>query len=201
MAHTWLIAAVLRRGSVSSIIDHWGDYGEVLQATAGPDGPYGGHWHDMDMLLLGEHELGGLPGITWEEGRTQFGMWSLLAARASQPVGCVESAQLLCIAYCIPHQCAPTSVRVRLCAVPVYSLCRCGLLCVCLVALIMGNDLRNVSTEAKAVLLNEEVIAVVSMHTRAAPVNGARLTDDAHAARVAGSGHSGQDGTASHAQE
>jgi|EP01047_Picozoa_sp_COSAG01_P023263 hypothetical protein len=68
-------------GSVSSIIDHWGDYGEILQATAGPDGPYGGHWHDMDMLLIGEHELGGLPGITWEEGRTQFGMWSLLAAR------------------------------------------------------------------------------------------------------------------------
>ncbi len=37
----------------------------------------------QDMLLIGEHELGGLPGITWEEGRTQFGMWSLLAARAS----------------------------------------------------------------------------------------------------------------------
>ena len=32
------------------------------------------------MLLIGEHELGGLPGITDEEGRTQFGMWSLLAA-------------------------------------------------------------------------------------------------------------------------
>ena len=33
--------------SVSSIIDHWGDYGKVLQASAGPDGQYGGHWHDM----------------------------------------------------------------------------------------------------------------------------------------------------------
>ena len=32
------------------------------------------------MLLIGEHELGGLPGISDEEGRTQFGMWSLLAA-------------------------------------------------------------------------------------------------------------------------
>jgi hypothetical protein len=94
-------------GSVSSIIDHWGDYGTVLQATAGPDGPYGGHWHDMDMLLIGEHELGGLPGISYEEGKTQFGMWSLLAA-----------------------------------------------------PLIMGNDLRNVSAEAKAVLLNADVIAV-----------------------------------------
>lgn len=94
-------------GSVSSIIDHWGDYGKILQATAGPDGPYGGHWHDMDMLLIGEHELGGMPGITFEEGRTQFGMWSLLAA-----------------------------------------------------PLIMGNDLRNVSAAAKAVLLNDDVIAV-----------------------------------------
>ena len=93
--------------SVSSIIDHWGDFGKVLQATAGPTGKYGGHWHDMDMLLIGEHELGGLPGISDQQGKTQFGMWSLLAA-----------------------------------------------------PLIMGNDLRNVSDAAKAVLLNTEVIAI-----------------------------------------
>lgn len=93
--------------SVSSIIDHWGDFGPILQQTSGPNGKYGGHWHDPDMLLDGEHELGGLPGITLEEGKTQFGMWSLLAA-----------------------------------------------------PLIMGNDLRNVSDAAKAVLLNEEVIAI-----------------------------------------
>lgn len=94
-------------GSLSSIIDHWGDYGTTLQATAGPDGPYGGHWHDPDMLLIGEHEAGGLPGVSFEEGKTQFGMWSMLAA-----------------------------------------------------PLIMGNDLRNVSDAAKAVLQNEEVIAI-----------------------------------------
>lgn len=94
-------------GSLSSIIDHWGDYGPTLQATAGPDGPYGGHWHDADMLLVGEHEAGGLPGVTLEEGKTQFGMWAMMAA-----------------------------------------------------PLIMGNDLRNVPDDAKAILLNEEVIAV-----------------------------------------
>ena len=79
----------------------------MLQATAGPHGKYGGHWHDMDMILVGEHELGGGAGITLEQGKTQFGIWSLLAA-----------------------------------------------------PLIMGNDLRNVSDAAKAILLNEEVIAV-----------------------------------------
>ena len=31
-------------------------------------------------LLIGEHEGGGLPGITLEEGTTQFGMWAMLAA-------------------------------------------------------------------------------------------------------------------------
>lgn len=93
--------------SLSSIIDHWGDYGPTLQATAGPDGPYGGHWHDADMLLIGEHEAGGLPGVSLEEGKTQFGMWAMMAA-----------------------------------------------------PLIMGNDLRAVPDDAKAILLNEEVIAV-----------------------------------------
>ena len=34
--------------SLSGIIDHWGDYGESLVPYAGP-----GHWHDMDMLLIG----------------------------------------------------------------------------------------------------------------------------------------------------
>eukprot|EP01051_Picozoa_sp_SAG22_P011821 SAG22_NODE_1173_length_5253_cov_4.401436_3_plen_329_part_00 len=35
-------------GSLMSIVDHWGDYGLALQPFAGP-----GHWHDMDMLLIG----------------------------------------------------------------------------------------------------------------------------------------------------
>ena len=34
--------------SLGSIIDHWGQYGSSLQPFAGP-----GHWHDMDMLLIG----------------------------------------------------------------------------------------------------------------------------------------------------
>ena len=32
-------------GSLSSIIDYWGNWGEVLAPWAGP-----GHWHDMDMV-------------------------------------------------------------------------------------------------------------------------------------------------------
>jgi hypothetical protein len=46
--------------SLGSIIDHWGDYGLSLQPFAGP-----GHWHDMDMLLIGSisgGEDGGVPG-------------------------------------------------------------------------------------------------------------------------------------------
>ena len=43
--------------------------------------PYGGHWHDADMLLVGEHEGGGLPGVTLEEGKTQFGMWSMMVRK------------------------------------------------------------------------------------------------------------------------
>ena len=34
--------------SLASIIDHWGDYGAVLQQWAGP-----GHFNDPDMLLIG----------------------------------------------------------------------------------------------------------------------------------------------------
>jgi len=37
--------------SVISTINHWGEWGQVLQADAGPDGPFGGHWNDPDMLL------------------------------------------------------------------------------------------------------------------------------------------------------
>lgn len=32
--------------SIVSIIDHYGDYGQVLQKVAGPHGPNGGHWND-----------------------------------------------------------------------------------------------------------------------------------------------------------
>jgi len=85
-----------RWGSLSSIIDHWGDYGEVLQAWAGP-----GHWHDMDMLLIGND------CVTIDEQRTQMAIWSISAS-----------------------------------------------------PLIMGNDLRSMPEEAKAILLNKDAINV-----------------------------------------
>merc|ERR1712048_972192 len=56
-------------GSLSSIIDHWGDYGEALQPWAGP-----GHWHDMDMLLIGND------CVTLDEQRTQMAIWSVSAS-------------------------------------------------------------------------------------------------------------------------
>lgn len=55
--------------SLGSIIDHWGDYGSDLAPFAGP-----GHWHDMDMLLIGSQCL------TEDEERTQMAIWSISAA-------------------------------------------------------------------------------------------------------------------------
>merc|ERR1712137_748606 len=51
------------------IIDHWGYYGELLQPWAGP-----GHWHDMDMLLIGND------CVTIDEQRTQMAIWSISAS-------------------------------------------------------------------------------------------------------------------------
>lgn len=56
-------------GSLSSIIDHWGDYGSDMAPFAGP-----GHWHDMDMLLVGGN------CITLEEERTQMAIWAISAS-------------------------------------------------------------------------------------------------------------------------
>jgi hypothetical protein len=56
-------------GSLSSIIDHWGDWGSVLAPWAGP-----GHWHDPDMLLIGNG------CISEDEERTQMAIWSIVAA-------------------------------------------------------------------------------------------------------------------------
>jgi len=56
-------------GSLVSIIDHYGDYGEYLQQWAAP-----GHWNDPDMLLIGND------CITDDEARTQMAIWSILAA-------------------------------------------------------------------------------------------------------------------------
>lgn len=56
-------------GSLASIIDHWGDYGPVLQQFAAP-----GHWNDPDMLLIGNG------CINNDEERTQMAIWSIVAA-------------------------------------------------------------------------------------------------------------------------
>jgi alpha-N-acetylgalactosaminidase len=56
-------------GSLAAIIDHWGDYCSVLAPWAGP-----GHWHDPDMLLIGNG------CITTDEERTQMAIWCIVAA-------------------------------------------------------------------------------------------------------------------------
>lgn len=56
-------------GSVSSIIEHWGTYGEYLSQFAAP-----GHWHDPDMLLAG------IGCITTAEEQSQMALWSISAA-------------------------------------------------------------------------------------------------------------------------
>jgi len=55
--------------SLSGIIEHWGTYGSDLVPYAGP-----GHWHDMDMLLIGAN------CITEVEERTQMAIWSISAS-------------------------------------------------------------------------------------------------------------------------
>eukprot|EP00656_Telonema_subtile_P015790 TRINITY_DN18304_c0_g1_i3.p2 TRINITY_DN18304_c0_g1~~TRINITY_DN18304_c0_g1_i3.p2 ORF type:complete len:350 (+),score=95.11 TRINITY_DN18304_c0_g1_i3:577-1626(+) len=55
--------------SLGDIIDHWGDYGDSLVPAAGP-----GHWHDMDMLLIGAH------CVSPDEERTQMAIWSISAS-------------------------------------------------------------------------------------------------------------------------
>lgn len=82
--------------SLVQIIDHWGEFGPELAHWAGP-----GHWHDPDMLLIGNGCL------TTAEEQTQMALWSISAA-----------------------------------------------------PLIMGNDLRNVAAASKAILQNNEAIAV-----------------------------------------
>ena len=62
--NSWRDWAVLSR-----IIDHWAQYGSAMQPWAGP-----GHWHDADMLLIGNG------CITLEEEQTQMAIWAIIAA-------------------------------------------------------------------------------------------------------------------------
>jgi hypothetical protein len=67
--------------SLGGIIDHWGDYGMSLQPFAGP-----GHWHDMDMLLIGSvsgGQDGGKVGqrcVSLVEEQTQMAIWAISAS-------------------------------------------------------------------------------------------------------------------------
>jgi alpha-galactosidase len=45
-----------------------------LEKYAGPDGPYGGHWNDPDMLEVGNGKL------TLAENRSHFTLWAMLAS-------------------------------------------------------------------------------------------------------------------------
>lgn len=61
--------------SLSSIIDHWGNYSAPLQAAAAP-----GHWNDADMLLVGARDAKGGPCLTEAEERTQMSIWAIIAS-------------------------------------------------------------------------------------------------------------------------
>ena len=63
------------------IIDHWGEYTAELAAWAGP-----GHWHDPDMLLIGNGCL------THAEEQTQMSLWAIFAA----PLIMGESSECFC---------------------------------------------------------------------------------------------------------
>ena len=56
-------------GVLAAIIGHWGEFSEELAAWAGP-----GHWHDPDMLLIGNGCL------SHAEEQTQMALWSVWAA-------------------------------------------------------------------------------------------------------------------------
>lgn len=62
-------------GSVANIIDHWGDYSDVLVKFAGP-----GHWNDPDMVLCGDDHGGTSKIMTVDECKTQMSIWSIVAA-------------------------------------------------------------------------------------------------------------------------
>ncbi|XP_055836467.1 alpha-N-acetylgalactosaminidase [Episyrphus balteatus] len=55
--------------SVESIIDYYGNNQDVIAPNAGP-----GHWNDPDMLIIGNF------GLSYEQSKTQFALWAILAA-------------------------------------------------------------------------------------------------------------------------
>ena len=59
--------------SLLSIIDHWGDFCHSLKPYSAP-----GHWHDMDMLLVGDDHYN--KTLSVDQARTQMTIWSLMAS-------------------------------------------------------------------------------------------------------------------------
>ncbi|XP_030383247.1 alpha-N-acetylgalactosaminidase [Scaptodrosophila lebanonensis] len=55
--------------SVESIIDYYGNNQDIIAPNAGP-----GHWNDPDMLIIGNF------GLSYEQAKTQFAIWAILAA-------------------------------------------------------------------------------------------------------------------------
>ncbi|XP_050673120.1 alpha-N-acetylgalactosaminidase isoform X1 [Leptidea sinapis] len=55
--------------SVESIIDYYGNHQDTIVPNAGP-----GHWNDPDMLIIGNF------GLSYEQSKTQFAIWAILAA-------------------------------------------------------------------------------------------------------------------------
>ncbi|XP_064549117.1 alpha-N-acetylgalactosaminidase [Drosophila montana] len=55
--------------SVENIIDYYGNNQDVIAPYAGP-----GHWNDPDMLIIGNF------GLSYEQAKTQFAVWAILAA-------------------------------------------------------------------------------------------------------------------------
>ncbi|CAB3251575.1 unnamed protein product [Arctia plantaginis] len=55
--------------SVESIIDYYGNHQDIIVPNAGP-----GHWNDPDMLIIGNF------GLSYEQSKTQFAIWAILAA-------------------------------------------------------------------------------------------------------------------------
>ena len=90
--------------SLGSIIDHWGDYGSSLQPFAGP-----GHWHDMDMLLIGSISGGHDGGTTGQrcvsivEEATQMAIWSISASPYGDLVQLSQPIHLLQCSPCSHH--------------------------------------------------------------------------------------------------
>eukprot|EP00051_Salpingoeca_urceolata_P033164 m.19286 g.19286 ORF g.19286 m.19286 type:complete len:914 (-) comp5913_c0_seq1:132-2873(-) len=70
LANAWRTGGDIQAnwGSVMTNLDRT----EPLYPLAGPDGPYGGHWNDADMLQVGN------VGLSNVESQSHFTMWALM---------------------------------------------------------------------------------------------------------------------------